>query len=284
MKIYDYKQLGGKLFFNGDIHGSFEELFHVIKSRHEGDFILVLLGDCGLGFNRPQYYTDVLNKINKWCEKRNIHIIMLRGNHDDPSYFDGETVNLSNIKAIPDYSVVMTNQGNILCVGGAISVDRTWRMNEERKINRFKGKSAYKKKLYWENESPVVNENLIQELNDNNITTIDIVATHARPSLYYPGVHVPGEKWSMVDDELKQDVENEQNVLNDVLINALKFKNNDDVMYWYNGHYHVYENQLSENEEIRFICLENGMSMFMHDAENFKHLDQIEWECLDMPI
>ena len=80
------------------------------------DSLIVVCGDCGFGFNKAQYYFDLLGKANELFATTNTHLLFVRGNHDDPSYFDGETINLSNIKAIPDYSIVITSKYNTLCV------------------------------------------------------------------------------------------------------------------------------------------------------------------------
>ena len=98
--------------------------------------LVIVAGDCGFGFNKPNYYFDLLEKANQKLSEHNIHVLFIRGNHDDPSYFDDNTINYSNIKAISDYSIVQTSTHNILCIGGATSIDRTWRKQQEAIINK----------------------------------------------------------------------------------------------------------------------------------------------------
>ena len=68
--------------------------------------VIVVAGDCGFGFNKPQYYHDLFHKYNELFAEVNTTVLFVRGNHDDPTYFDGSVINYSHIKAIPDYSVI----------------------------------------------------------------------------------------------------------------------------------------------------------------------------------
>lgn len=208
------------------------------KSSKKGGFpysnsIFIFAGDCGIGFNKPKYYTDLFEKFNKVLNYNNSFIIFVRGNHDDPSYFDGETINLSNIKAVPDYSVISAKDHNILCVGGAISIDRTWRKKQEDRINRFS--VSNKKKLYWDGEAPVFNENALREIAEN--TVIDIVVSHSSPSFATPENHGFIDEWVDEDVNLKSDIKNERIVF-DKIFNTLR-ELNSQPKYWAYGHFDI---------------------------------------------
>ena len=45
-------------------------------------------------------------------------------------YYDGETFRHRRFVAVPDYSIVRACRHTILCVGGAISIDRLYRMQK----------------------------------------------------------------------------------------------------------------------------------------------------------
>lgn len=195
--------------------------------------IFIFAGDCGIGFNKPKYYTDLFEKFNKVLNYNNSFIIFVRGNHDDPSYFDGEVINLSNIKAVPDYSVISVKGHNILCVGGAISIDRTWRKKQEDRINRFS--VSNKKKLYWDGEAPVFNEDALREIAEN--TVIDIVVSHSSPSFATPENHGFIDEWADEDENLKSDIKNERIVF-DKIFNTLR-ELNSQPKYWAYGHFDI---------------------------------------------
>ena len=67
-----------------------------------------------------------MNQANNW-------IVFVRGNHDNPAYFDGAMFNAKRFITVPDYSILQACNHTILCVGGAISIDRIYR-----KINGIK--------------------------------------------------------------------------------------------------------------------------------------------------
>lgn len=174
--------------------------------------VFIIAGDCGLGFNKPKYYEDLFEKFNKVLAYNNTYIIMVRGNHDDPAYFDGKRINFSNIKAVPDYSVISANGKNILCVGGAISLDRTWRIKQEGRINRFS--TTKKKTIYWKDEAPVYNQEALDDITKN--VKIDCVVSHTAPSFVNPESHAGLDEWSIDDSSLISDVMEERRVLDKV--------------------------------------------------------------------
>lgn len=151
----------------GDVHGEYETLNYLIHTRYKiTDAYLCLLGDIGLGFHKENYYKTALGKLNESLKRNNNYIYAIAGNHDDPAYFK-ETNNpfsLSNITLLADYSELELLGKKILCVGGAISVDRIWRKE---------GKS------YWKDEGFVFDESFFSE----GKKQYDIVLTHTRPGV-----------------------------------------------------------------------------------------------------
>jgi hypothetical protein len=195
------------------------------------DSIFIIAGDCGIGFNKPKYYEDLFDRFNRILSYNNSYLIFVRGNHDDPSYFDGEAINLSNIKAIPDYSVVSAMDKNILCVGGAISLDRTWRIKQEERINRFS--TTKKKTIYWKNEAPIFDNNAIEDIANN--VKIDCVVSHTAPSFVNPETHSGFDEWTERDASLADDIREERKVF-DRIFEHLRDKGMSP-KYWAYGHF-----------------------------------------------
>lgn len=288
MKIYNFKNIDdNKIVFIGDIHGEFSCLQYTITKGCDiyTDSLIILLGDCGLGFNKLAYYNDVFNKLNDKLVKLNSSILMLRGNHDDPKYFNEEMINFSNIKSIPDYSVIECMKSTILCVGGGLSVDRIWRKQYDEKRNLFvKGKENFKIS-YWENELPVFNEDLLKELKDNKIK-ITTVATHTAPSFFPLSNDYGLESWIKLDNNLKDDLKKERGEM-DKLYDYLK--NNFHIKYWYYGHFHkaeqgTYENVIyhmmdkADTESFIVMTLEEGKKIPSYNKDDY---DDMSGEELD---
>jgi calcineurin-like phosphoesterase family protein len=93
------------------------------------DTLVIVAGDCGFGFERKGYYENIVKRNTKRVNESNNWFLFIRGNHDNPAYFDGKTFRHKRFTCIPDYSVVKANGHTILCVGGAISVDRQPRID-----------------------------------------------------------------------------------------------------------------------------------------------------------
>lgn len=196
------------------------------------DSLIVVLGDNGFGTAPEEKIIKFLTDKNKILAYNNINVVFIRGNNDDPSYFDGEKINFSNIKAVPDYSVLETKNKNILCVGGAISADRTWKKEQEKRVS---------KKLFWESEAPVFNPELIKEAVEN-FKHIDYVLSHSAPSFLNVGVDMSNIKdWEEKDKDLQKDIDNERTCM-DKVFECLR-DNGSKPFFWGFGHF---RNELTE--------------------------------------
>ena len=112
----------------GDIHGDFNLLVNKVCVHYQmKDTLVIVAGDCGFGFERKGYYENIVRRNSKRMNEDNNWLVFIRGNHDNPAYFDGKTFRHKRFTCIPDHSVVKANGHTILCVGGAISVDRHFR-------------------------------------------------------------------------------------------------------------------------------------------------------------
>ena len=113
------------IFVMGDIHGEFHIAYARDSVKHA---CIILAGDCGFGFHHFKYYTDTMyRKAEKWLERNDNIIICVRGNHDDPAYYAGKLFYEERMMCVPDYTVIKGYHHTVLCVGGAISIDRTYR-------------------------------------------------------------------------------------------------------------------------------------------------------------
>ena len=106
----------------GDIHGEFKSIANWIKTKDLSKCALIFCGDFGLGFCGIQKEHNDLLRAQKLCEERDIDCYAIRGNHDDPEYYNGTSkqLDLSRFKTVSDYTVIKSPEHNILCLGGAV--------------------------------------------------------------------------------------------------------------------------------------------------------------------
>jgi hypothetical protein len=135
----------------------------------------------------------------------------IRGNHDDPSLFDGSIAH-SNIVLLEDYSQMLFGDKKIQLVGGAVSIDR---------IHRKPGTS------YWSKE-PFLYE-------PDKAVECDILITHTAPSWIGPTVKDNHriQYWLDNDDCLYEDLSFERQEL-DKLIRKCKPTRH------FCGHFHLH--------------------------------------------
>lgn len=151
----------------GDIHGQFARLRENIDKLDLRDCILICVGDLGIGFQHPaKGELHQARKMNTFFLGRNIKFMSIRGNHDDPQYFNGpRRIVLSNFILLPDYHAEVINGERWLFVGGATSIDRN-------ALHRVEGRS------WWRNEALVLDE--------SKVTAADVLVTHTSPTWIGP--------------------------------------------------------------------------------------------------
>jgi UDP-2,3-diacylglucosamine pyrophosphatase LpxH len=220
-----------QIVFVGDQHGEFGKALYDVKRLGLENCYIVQCGDQGLGFHKPNYYKTELGKLNKHFSEKNIHWYVTRGNHDSPEYFK-ETNNpfgLSNITLLQDYSELELLGQNILLVGGAISVDRRFRVPN---------------KSWWADEEFVLKLDHEFPYKDRQY---DIVVTHTRPGVCgaFKGFDNI-QYWCDQDFDLKNDLIEESQKL-DYLYERTKPKR------WLYGHFH--QSLITQYENTEFRCL-----------------------------
>jgi predicted phosphodiesterase len=222
-----------RLLFLGDIHGSFSVIHQYIDLYGVKDAHIVQVGDFGVGFSTLEKEKRLLQMYHQKLVKNNVFVWAIRGNHDYKPYFDNDPFGLTNIKLVPDYTVLNLCDKNILCIGGAVSVDRMWRMTKNQRQGIHDGNEL---KSWWSDE--------VFNLDIDKLSTyrdIDIVVTHTAPD-YCPidnsfgfGPFVEGIIKETGDTELRTDLLVERNQLN----HAFQILNeNNNITHAYYGHFH----------------------------------------------
>jgi DNA repair exonuclease SbcCD nuclease subunit len=233
------------LIFSGDIHGEFETI--VYKLNNYTDAVLIVCGDIGMGFHNDENYYLLFRKLNLKLSKMNNHLVMFRGNHDNPDYFNGSFKKYKYIHLIEDYTVVeVAGLANVLCIGGATSIDRTYRIREE-----MRGK----RKIYWgDAELPYFDASKLQKINEIYPNAIRIVATHTCPSFAYPTTKQNITEWLRMDYGLSQTLDNERDTMDKIFATLQESQKN--ITDWYYGHFH--EHKLERHYNINFRLCDCG--------------------------
>ena len=219
---------------SGDIHGDFKQLVHKCCIQYGmTDTLIIVAGDCGFGFERPGYYENLYTKCNKRLSRANNWLVFLRGNHDNPAYFNLNPIHHSRWMTLPDYSVIKANGHAILCIGGAISVDRSLRV-ESKYYHRPKPGDILAPNVYWIDESPLFDQEKLDTI--DKTCAIDTVISHTAPSFCEQSSHQGLYNWAMQDEDLLNDVKHERQVMDD--IHAHLCAKGHPLHHWLYGHFH----------------------------------------------
>lgn len=262
--------------FIGDIHGEFNGLQGLMKKLQFRDTLYICVGDCGFGFEKSTYYTQIFNKLSRTASSMNCEFVFIRGNHDSKYYFDKQKINRKCFKTIPDYSVIKTPIYNILCIGGATSIDRSYRINIQEtnaikyaKYHNCSLNEAKKicKQCYWDNEQCYYDEEKLSQLKLNNIN-IDIVCTHTCPSFAKPIGKDNIQYWLNVDKLLDNDINNEREVM-DKVFNKLK-KDNHPLSFWFYGHFHYHNTEFIEGTKFVMLDMCRNGNYDIYDVHDIK--------------
>ncbi len=150
--------LNQDLYLVGDIHGDWDFLFKKLDHLEITNCYLLHVGDGGEGFLPEPKQERQFEHHNQCFKKRNIQYLSIRGNHSNPSYFQGQ-IKYSNFELLPDYTYREFNGEKYLFIGGAISIDRQIRIPD---------------RTWWENEKFVFKPELVKK--------VDVLVTHSGPS------------------------------------------------------------------------------------------------------
>lgn len=224
-----------RLLFLGDIHGSFSIIYQYVKLYGIKDAHIIQVGDFGVGFQTLEKEKRMLEMYNPILVKNNVHVWAIRGNHDYKLHFDSDPFGLSNIHLVKDYTVLELCDKRILCIGGAVSVDRNWRYTKEQKLGIFENQTLGRES-WWPDEAFVLDRDKLGEMRN-----IDIVVSHTAPHYCEPdntfgfGTFVEKIVRESGDTELKTDLLVERQQVTDAFT-ILKMNNN--ITHSYYGHFH----------------------------------------------
>jgi UDP-2,3-diacylglucosamine pyrophosphatase LpxH len=221
------------MLFIGDIHGKYRRLNDDIPKDHCRDQTIIQVGDFGIGFRKLTDELHDLSYLNASLAEYNNKLLVIRGNHDNPGFFNGKIkdIHFSNIEFLPDYSVRNVEGKNILFIGGAISVDR------------FARKEGID---YWKDEVFELDEKL------SDFRDIQIVVTHTCPLFANP-VGVTGD---IVQYYSKHDVTLMSQLLSERIKMSAAYdliKANNTIQQWIYGHFH--NSAVLYHEGCKFVLL-----------------------------
>ena len=231
------------LYCIGDIHYKINSLVKILKKLKRNSTV-VCVGDIGLGF--PRNITgcceddgDILSEINHIGYMKDLNIILLRGNHDNPDVWDRDNKpKHDNLIFIKDVEHLKFRDKNIMLIGGAVSVDRELRI-----IGRD----------YWLNEcvSPTAKEQVAFKLfnNDDCLNCeFDYMISHTAGTSAPPATLGSGivERFAQHDPSLIANLLDERELVEECF-RMTKAKRN---IY---GHFHHSIDE--EVEGIRYTCL-----------------------------
>lgn len=226
-----------RLLFLGDIHGNFAIVHQYIKAWDLKDAHIIQVGDFGVGFDTIAKEKRMLAMYNTRLKKYNVHLWAIRGNHDYKGHFDKDPFGMSNIHLVKDYTVLELCGKNILCIGGATSVDRASCYTRKQLENNFVD-TRFGDERWWPDEVFVLDKEKL-----SNIRNVNILVTHTAPRNCYPSnkngfpPHV-----NVSDTNLVQDLIVERYLVQEAL-DTLKGNNKLELHLY--GHFHE-----SNDEEI----------------------------------
>lgn len=221
-----------KLIVCGDVHGKLSTLVWKLAEQYKYTNVDVLiLGDLGAGFGRPKSLDVMYSSIKKRLESRNIDLYTIRGNHDNPDFFNG-TVNFPKLHLIPDHTVIELCGFTIYPIGGGTSEDQEFRKKYNKRYQAY----GSEKRIWWEGERPT------QIFEPDLPLKVDIIASHIAPISFRP----IAEKIEDVDPPVWDMVVEDRTYLEHVL-------NETRAAYWFYGHYH--KSQAGEFGSLIYRCL-----------------------------
>lgn len=167
-----------RILYLGDIHCNFNLVNQYLNLYKIKDAHIIQVGDFGVGFKPLKRERNVLEILNTSLKKKNVILYAIRGNHDNPKYFENDPFELSNIKLVKDYTVLELEGKRILCIGGACSIDRNITKTKEQKNGNYDfvmGQEWFYGEEFKYDDSKLV-----------DLRNINIVVTHTAPDYCNP--------------------------------------------------------------------------------------------------
>lgn len=228
-----------QLWICGDIHGELSGLVRNAVNRGISCADILVVGDFGAGFGRPKSMDVAYGKVRAALEKNDICIYTIRGNHDDPAFFDGMH-DFERLHFLPDHCIIELCGKRIYPIGGAVSADIDMINPLTRKSRRMINDSLIKfgssKRVWWPDEAPV-------PIVEGFTSAVDIVVSHEAPLSFDP----PLVRADYVRDETWMKIVESRKYLDYVLRTVMP-------ALWFYGHYHRHYEGVCQNTLYR--CLD----------------------------
>lgn len=175
--------------------------------------------------------TELINRIDNSLDDSENMIFVVRGTMDNPEFFK-ELKTFKHIVFVPDYTVVSVQTSlsstpiNVLCIGGGISVDRSWRI-------KHRGSKLFKSKtLYYDNEQPTFDEDIFNEIIKDKNLDINIVVSVMPISFVGNDPFTCNLNWFEHDEKLKDDILSSRGIF-DKIFTLLKANDKNLTMWFY---------------------------------------------------
>lgn len=222
------------ILFCGDIHGDYDIIPKFLKKYDITNSIIFQVGDFGIGWdNEPKEIRKLMN-LNQRLFNLNSNLLVIRGNHDDPKYFNNK-YHYSNLKLLKDYTCISINGFNYLGIGGAVSIDR---------VNRKPYKTG-KGVGWWKDEIVEYNNEIISDLEN-----IDVVFSHTAPDFVSPFNKSNLNYWILRDDKILDDINHERSIMTKIYDEIIM---NNNVSHWYYGHFHFSNKEKFKNTKFQLL-------------------------------
>lgn len=233
------------MYFIGDTH-SIKPIFTIIDQHQLENQNIIHVGDFGLGFQPIVRDIRNLEMLDQMLGETGNELYVIRGNHDNPIFWDKKNIWLPtfhNLHLVEDYSVIDIEGKRVLFVGGAISIDRSIRKDEN-------------PPSWWENEVFQLNYSKLKEVVDNK--KVDIVVTHTAPEFAYPQSAVGStivqhysEIEAMHGNNLLKELGSERADVGDIYRHLTSINKRPD--YWVYGHFHSSRKQTISGTEFKLL-------------------------------
>ena len=213
-----------QLWICGDIHGELSNLvWKASRQLKIKNAIILVVGDFGAGFGRPKSMDVAYAKVCAELKEYDICLYTIRGNHDNPAFFDGSH-DYERLHFLPDHRIVELCGKKIYPIGGAVSTDFDLIDPLTQKSRRMQNDSLIRfgssKRIWWPGEAP-------SKVLENLPEFADIVVSHEAPLSFEPPLmrdkHVRDDTWKKV-------VESRHYL--DLVLNTVR------PARWFYGHYH----------------------------------------------
>lgn len=212
------------IYITGDKHADFRNVFYFCYEKNTSlDDVLIVLGDSGIN-----YFANEKDNVLKDSLKEHYSITFfcIHGNHEERPekiktyktkiFYDGIVYyeeDYPNILFAKDGEIYNFNNKKVLVIGGAYSVDKSYRL--QRGYN------------WYESEQPneKIKNKVRKVLNDRN-NKIDIILSHTCPYKYLP-------KEMFLEGIDQSTVDNSTELFLDEIEKTTNYKK------WFCGHYHT---------------------------------------------